>query len=83
MKNETIKNAVLVRLERCNNSVNGNPKYECTWKYGDNYLTGKTGTDYACGYAVTNYHDGKRLADVTYHYTGKGIIIITGILDSK
>ena len=83
MKNETIKNVVLVRFERCNSSVNGNPKYECTWKDGDNYLTGKTGTDCNCAYAVTNYQDGKRLADVTYHYTNRGNMIITVISDSK
>lgn len=84
MKNETIKNVVLVRFERCNSLVNGNPKYECTWKDESNcWLTGKTGTDCSCGYEVTNYQDGKRLADVTYHYTGKGKMIITGIKDSK
>ena len=81
MKEYVLTNAKLVSYERLNNSVNGNPKYSVVFT-GTNKndeqetIKGKTGTDYSCGYEVTNFSNGHPV-NVTYHYTNSGNCIVT------
>lgn len=43
--------AYIVTVERLNNSVNGNPRYEVLIRTdGDNYVRGKTASDYSFVY---------------------------------
>lgn len=55
----------LIKLERLNNSVCGNPRYLATIKdEGGGYFYAKTANDASCAYSIGNYYDKKRL----FHY---------------
>ena len=68
----------LVKLERLNNSVWGNPRYLATIKdEGGGYFYAKTATDASCAYSIGNYYDKKKLFH--YHITKAGNNIIDNI----
>lgn len=66
----------IVRIERLNNSNNGNPRYNVVIREdsGDYYLYAKTASDASCGYVVDEYVGKKKLYH--YHVTKKGNNII-------
>lgn len=66
----------IVRLERLNNSVYGNPRYNVVIRdeSGDYYFYAKTASDASCGYVIDEYLDKKKLFH--YHVTRKGNNII-------
>lgn len=77
MKNMII--GTIVRLERLNNSVYGNPRYEVVIREesGDYYFYAKTASDASCGYVIDDYLGKKKLFH--YHITKGGNNIIDDI----
>lgn len=78
MKTLELTNAKLVNYERRNNSIYGNPSWYVCFDNGTDSIIGKTATNASCGYVVTNFRNGE-LANVEYHETAKGNIIIDSI----
>ena len=78
MKNlETIKGLKIDKLERMNNSVNGNPRFRVHFSNG---LVSQTMVDASLGYAIQNYVcDNRPLLDVEVgtHYGAVQINRIT------
>lgn len=68
----------VIKLERLNNSVWGNPRYSVTIKdeSGFNFYA-KTASDASCGYSIANYYGKKKLFH--YHITKAGNNIIDDI----
>lgn len=68
----------IIKLERLNNSVCGNPRYRVTIKDESCfYFYAKTASDASCGYSIDNYYDKKKLFH--YHITKVGNNIIDDI----
>ena len=82
MKKQTFKNATLISYKALKNSLYGTPRYTASFR-NDNYelLTGTTATYKKCGYTLLNFATVK--ADITYHVTAKGNIIIDEIKESQ
>ena len=78
MKTLKLVNTNLVKYERRNNSAAGNPSFSVWFTNGTGLIAGKTASDASCGYAATNFSDG-RACDVTYHITRAGNVIIDEI----
>lgn len=84
MKTYKEEGCKLIYRKRLNNSYNGNPKHYVIFETKEGKeIEGKTATDAACGYGVSNYDRGKRLANIEYHITQKGNIIFDYIRDYK
>lgn len=67
-----------VRLERLNNSVYGNPRYEVVIRdESGNYFYAKTANKASCGYMIDEYLGKKKLFH--YHVTKVGNNIIDDI----
>ena len=74
----------VIYYKRKNNSYDGNPKYYVIFETMDGEeIAGITATNAACGYSVSNYFSGKRLANIKYHITKKGNVIFDYILNYK
>lgn len=74
--------ATITATEYKNTSIYGNPS---RWVWftdaeGREYY-GHTASDAACGYSVTNYLN--KPAEIVYHYTRRGTLIIEFINDIK
>lgn len=68
----------VIKLERLNNSVWGNPRYFVTIKdEAGNFFYAKTASDVSCGYSIGNYY-GKKIV-FRYHITKAGNNIIDDI----
>lgn len=68
----------IVKLERLNNSVWGNPRYKVTIKdEAGGYFHAKTASDASCGYSIDNCYGKKRVFH--YHITKAGNNIIDDI----
>ena len=68
----------IIKLERLNNSVWGNPRYLVTIKdEAGFYFYAKTASDASCGYSIDNYYGKKKLFH--YHITKAGNNIIDNI----
>lgn len=68
----------IIKLERLNNSVWGNPRYLVTIKdEAGFYFYAKTASDASCGYSIDNYYGKKKLFH--YHITKTGNNIIDNI----
>lgn len=67
------KPAILDRLERLNNSKNGNPRYRAVFNGID--LDGKTKSDAGFNYEITSSWQGKPV-QVSYYFTPKGKAVI-------
>lgn len=68
----------VIKLERLNNSVWGNPRYFVTLKdEAGNFFYAKTASDVSCGYSIDNYYGKKKLFH--YHITKAGNNIIDDI----
>lgn len=78
MKTKVLTNAKLTNYETLNNSYYGNPRYRVVFANDNESILGKTATNASCGYIVTNFRNGE-LANVEYHETAKGNIIIDSI----
>lgn len=79
MKYYTMR-AALLGASRRNCSIYGNPAWNLTLDYDGEIITGKTASDAACGYSVSNYKIGD-LITVKGHYTRAGNFIIDYIKD--
>lgn len=68
--------AEIIRIERLNNSVNGNPRYRVTIEQQDNKnsIMGKTSTDSMFAYNMPEVGD---IVPVSYRVTRLGSIIFT------
>lgn len=65
----------VIKLERLNNSVWGNPRYSVTIKdEADNYFYAKTASEASCAYSIGNNYGKKKLFH--YHVTKAGNNII-------
>lgn len=74
----------LIYRERRNSSKCGNPKRYAVFETPDGReIAGTTATNAACGYGVSNYDGGKRLANIEYHITRTGNIIFDFVRDYK
>ena len=72
---KSIFKGTLIRYERMNNSVNGNPKYYGVFEATNGeILRGTTGTDSACGYSFLNNQTAEK--EIEYHETKTGNIVI-------
>lgn len=68
----------IIKLERLNNSVRGNPRYWVIIKdEAGFYFYAKTASDASCGYSIDNYYGKKKLFH--YHITKAGNNIIDDI----
>lgn len=68
----------VIKLERLNNSVWGNPRYLVTIKDEvDGYFYAKTASDHSCAYSIGNNYGKKKLFH--YHVTKCGNNIIDDI----
>lgn len=68
----------IIKLERLNNSVWGNPRYSVTIKDEAGFsFYAKTASDASCGYSIDNYYGKKKLFH--YHITKAGNNIIDDI----
>lgn len=71
---------IIINLERLNNSVYGNPRYQVTIKDESGfYFYAKTASNASCGYSIDNYYGKKMLFH--YHITKTGNNIID-VIDS-
>lgn len=68
--------AEIIRIERLNNSVNGNPRYRVTIEQQDNKnsIMGKTSTDSMFAYNMPKVGD---IVPVSYRVTRQGNIVFT------
>ena len=84
MKRIKISDCKLVWLQRAGSSCDGNPSYYADFETPDGKtISGKTARNAACGYGITNYNNGRRLATIEYHETRSGNIIFDYIRDTK
>jgi hypothetical protein len=67
--------STLAKLERLNNSRNGNPRFKVTLANGQ---SGKTKTDAGFAYAICDSWQGK-LARAEYRVTNSGNLMFTGL----
>ena len=68
--------AEIIRIERLNNSVNGNPRYRVTVEQQDNKssITGKTSTDSMFAYNMPEVGD---IIPISYRVTRQNNIVFT------
>ena len=84
MKRIKISGCKLVLLKRGNSSMYGNPSYYADFETPDGeIISGKTASNAACAYGITNYENGGKLATIEYHETRTGNIIFDYIRDTK
>jgi hypothetical protein len=71
-------------LKRGNSSIYGNPSYYAEFETPNGEtISGKTASNAACAYGISNYENGRRLATIEYHETRSGNIIFDYIYDTK
>lgn len=64
-------------------SYYGNPSYWVWFRDADNnFHSGYTGSNCACGYGVRNFKDGDKVI-VKYHYTKGGNCIVTDLRNAE
>jgi len=75
-------NSFIYSVRYKSTSYYGNPSYYVKFSTDDGkIITGYTASNAACGYGCSNYVN--RRAEIVYHYTRKGTLIIEFINDIK
>jgi hypothetical protein len=75
-KQADLRNVWILSVERLNNSVNGNPRFDITFTDNDgefvtNQWTHRTSSDSSCNYEVTNYANSGERIDVWLTKAGR------------
>ena len=81
MKKSVLTNAKLMRCEKRNCSIYGNPSWYVCFNNGTEEISGKTASNASCGYVVENFRNGSA-CNVTYHITRSGNVIIDRIAEA-
>lgn len=72
--------AKLLKANRKNCSIYGNPAWALLLEYDGEIIQAKTASDAQCGYSVSNYKIGDFIT-IKGHYTQKGNFIVDYIKD--